>query len=386
MFEIEKLQKYPIYKKYESMLEIPFFTKNMYMKNFPEMWMTDLLKKRILENSVEYASTSGTSSERMMIIRPKNWWKSEFDFYYSLHPVLSGLINSRKASLTTAVCSETVCFKEDPGMEKRLINGSLYLNLSSNPFDWSKGDIERIIQELQFYKPEILDIDPIYFSIFWDKLKRYGLFLTLDSVKAITTCYEFLSISSINSIKEFMPDIPIVNVFGSTETGILYLQDIQSNCLYFSPLRLKISFQDLHQNSNLKLAMIDTHKNIFMPLVKYVTDDLFMVWSDANSNHFRYKGRRNDLIFVNDKFINLDDLDQMLEPISSEIVAFQAFFGKSNLKLNIVIKFGSDIDADAIAKVIASKLNLSIQCSIIKSFTPEKSGKFKMLQVKETEF
>ena len=69
--QIDKIQELPIYKNKK---EGEFLVKKDIVDNFPNNF-------GITENendNIEYATTSGTTSNRMEIIRPKGWWQENW--------------------------------------------------------------------------------------------------------------------------------------------------------------------------------------------------------------------------------------------------------------------------------------------------------------------
>lgn len=376
MFKIEDLRKYPIYRNYEAIDQLPIFTKDMLSKRFPEPWQNEELSNAIQTNGVEFASTSGTSSERMLIVRKKNWWHEEFKHYYSLHPTLGRLFGAKKVSLTTAICSDTACYREAPTMEKRILNGALYLNINENPFHWNEIDIRRMVGEISQYQPVILDIDPIYFAIFEDKAKQYGIELDFTSVGVITLCYEFVTRSAYESIAKHFPEIPIVNVFGSTETGILFLQDGLTGKMYFSNDRLTLTLSECPNAPGLYRSLVSSRKNQFMPLVNYQTGDLFTKFDCEGECHLSFKGREKELLILNNKPFLPADLDDLMLGFRNKILVYQFEIAQSHLILKLVLKNHEQIQIRQIQDFLADQLNSVAQCSIVSQIQPEKSGKF----------
>lgn len=50
----------------------------MIMKSFPNKWMSNKIKEAFMCENYESTYTSGSTSERMQIVRPKDWWKGEY--------------------------------------------------------------------------------------------------------------------------------------------------------------------------------------------------------------------------------------------------------------------------------------------------------------------
>ena len=79
--QIDKIQELPIYKNKK---KGEFLVKKDIVDNFPNNF-------GITENendNIEYATTSGTTSNRMEIIRPKGWWQEEYKRTYKNNPLL----------------------------------------------------------------------------------------------------------------------------------------------------------------------------------------------------------------------------------------------------------------------------------------------------------
>ena len=105
--QIDKIQELPIYKNKK---EGEFLVKKDIVDNFPNNF-------GITENeneNIEYATTSGTTSNRMEIIRPKGWWKEEYKRTYKNNPLLKEYLEKKynKAIFTTAQCSNLMCFMD----------------------------------------------------------------------------------------------------------------------------------------------------------------------------------------------------------------------------------------------------------------------------------
>lgn len=87
----EHVREVPLYKElYGSLIDqddldlekLPELTKEHIVKGFPKNWISPFLKKIIAENRYEFMTTSGTTSERMQLIRPINWWFGEQKRFY----------------------------------------------------------------------------------------------------------------------------------------------------------------------------------------------------------------------------------------------------------------------------------------------------------------
>ena len=61
-----------------SLNKLVIIDKSMIMKSFPNKWMSNKIKEAFMCENYESTYTSGSTSERMQIVRPKDWWKGEY--------------------------------------------------------------------------------------------------------------------------------------------------------------------------------------------------------------------------------------------------------------------------------------------------------------------
>ena len=155
----------PIYRQQKG----EYLLKKDIVTNFPQNFMISK------NNKYEYATTSGTTSDRMEIIRKVGWWQEEYKRTYSNNPKLNKYLEKslHKVIFTTAQCSNLICFVDKPPLEKRIIGNTLYVNNSFNPWSWTKEDIEQITDEINYFKPFYMDADPIYLSVYLFLKEKY---------------------------------------------------------------------------------------------------------------------------------------------------------------------------------------------------------------------
>lgn len=158
-----------------SLNKLVIIDKSMIMKSFPNKWMSNKIKEAFMCENYESTYTSGSTSERMQIVRPKDWWKGEYKrtANYNKYLMQKEINNWKKAILTTAICSNMACYLETPSYEERIIHNTLFLNIHPDPNTWKKTDIERICYEIELFKPLYIDVDPIYLSILLIIIKTY---------------------------------------------------------------------------------------------------------------------------------------------------------------------------------------------------------------------
>ena len=171
-------------------------------------------------------------------------------------------------------CSSNLCPYEDHPFPHRYFDGTVYLNLSSDPFAFLESEWDRIVLELQATQPEVLEGEPVYLSL----------------------------------LAEVFP-APQVDLYGSTEAGYIFVgeafrdnsQVIDDNAFVeLTPWR---GLKDVFQIS------VTTRGREAMPLLRYRTGDIVQKFPTG----FRLLGRESNLYFRQDgSMVSPTDVDAAL--------------------------------------------------------------------------
>ncbi len=366
--------KIPFFKNrgYQDLIDIrnaPFTSKMDYIQSFPNEWITDEVKSDIRNNLCETAFTSGTTSNRMQLVRKTGWWLEE---YKRMSCVNSYLIEhygenskEKKAILTTASCSNLLCFIELPTLEERIKNGALYLNMSTSPFEWSEADVIRIITELNEYAPTYLDADPIYLAILIAKGRELGI--TINSPKCITLSYEFCPSVTRKYIQDFFKDALIISLFGATEYGYVFCECSEGE-YHWCTEDMIIDFIPIENSPNFFELCVTSYKNQYMPFIRYLTGDIFLVEKKSDDKCLcgikskrmtaTYLGRKKDYTMNFPLFQG--EFDQIMTSSVLHLPVFLYSICIQNKEINISIityKTCGVIDIDEIKKNIITKLS-----------------------------
>jgi len=178
-------------------------------------------KTGVETGEVELVMTSGTTEDRSSIVWYQPWWDDSEHAAATLHAGLDKVINGRQreAVLTTPLCAGTVCHIGDLPVNERTMGRLLFLNQQADPACWTARDMDRMIHELDDFKPELLEADPAYLAI----LCRYAVASGQSLFKPdfVSLTYEFPSRLHYRQIRQAFPDTPVLSSYGSTETGHL---------------------------------------------------------------------------------------------------------------------------------------------------------------------
>jgi phenylacetate-CoA ligase len=261
-------------------IDLPLLEKSDLIAAYPRHFMTPALQGALHEQQVEYATTSGTTSDRLQLMRRKGWWADEFERGYRYCPVLADFSMQRdpKASLTTAICSANICYLDNPVYENRISGNTLYLNARPNPNTWSAQDIERIGQELHRHAPRLLEVDPVYLALYLCKRAEFGIADALYRPSAITCSYEYLTAP----VKAYLTSsfgCPVLGLYGSTELGVLFIED-GHGMFRRCPERSICELLPIIPQQHIYELVVTSWKNELMPLLRYCTGDLVELFPD----------------------------------------------------------------------------------------------------------
>ncbi|MDB4385289.1 CoF synthetase [Opitutaceae bacterium] len=274
--------------------EIPRLTKRDIVEHGHESFFEDYkeIERGLEEERFEYESTSGTTSGPMTVIMEEGWWDAQTARAYETSPVLRPFVGKahRKCILAPVSCSSNLCPYEDHPFPHRYLDGTVYLNLTSDPFVFQESEWDRIVTEVQAVKPDIIEGEPIYLSLLARALSRRNV--EVPSVKAVILTYGKASLQHSRRIAEVI-NAPQVDLYGSTEAGYLFVGDafadnsqpIDSNAfIELVPYR---ELQDTFQ------IIVTTRDREAMPLLRYHTGDIVQKLSAG----YRVLGREGGLYF-----------------------------------------------------------------------------------------
>ena len=360
-------------------------TKEQVNQSFPTQWMTKQLHQAIQENKVEWATTSGTTSDRLQIIRPKNWWVQEYTWLnQTLYPEQTNIV--KRAVLTTAMCSADVCSMTQPTYSERCLHEALYLNIHHDPNVWQKEDLIRMVKELSDWQPQYLLADPVYLLLFIKGLKKHKIDIPSWSFDKIVVGYEYLTYFNRKIIQAFFPHQSLRQLYGSTETGFHILED-EDHSLKCHHQKATISL--LKWKKNIYEVIISSWKNPFMPLINYRIGDLVKVDSNAEVIEqplaiLAFQGRKKETLEIEGETFCLGEFEELLGTQDVPIAQYQIRRSGSDLRFIYTTTNDEPLPDSLVcgirsqfSKIISAKSNLIFDHH--RSLSPQSSGKFRIL-------
>ena len=195
---------------------------------FPENFLGSgrSLDALVRDKSVEVDHTSGTSEERLQVIFGRNWWADQEERALRLNPFVARVLDehpgARRATLTSPACNGLSCPSVWQSRAHRTSGNSLFVNIARIPFLLGEANLARMATEILEWSPQFLDVDPVHGARFALYCERRGL--RFSTVQFVLCSYEFVSVVH-RRILERVFGVPVFNLYGSTETGHLLMEN-----------------------------------------------------------------------------------------------------------------------------------------------------------------
>ena len=172
---------------------------------------------------IELVTTSGTTDDQVTNVWYQPWWDASEAASWQLNAHARAVATGahREAILTSPWCTGFPCEDGSLTREQRTLGRFLYLSERSNPSSWSDALMERMVDELNAFRPVVLEANPSFLA----RLSRYiaSRRLRVYSPKLIVLTYENPSILHYRQIGRAF-DAPIANSYGSTEAGYVFME------------------------------------------------------------------------------------------------------------------------------------------------------------------
>ena len=362
---------------------LPFLTKRDWQKDFPANFLPWASSVEDLEDhpEIELDFTSGTSGERTPLIMPRGWWalQERRALFLNRHVarILDKISSPRRATLSAPVCNGDISYIGRPSFADRSVGETLYLSLSANPWLWGDAEFERIATEIARWQPDFLDLDPVYGAAFAGFCRERRL--RFPTVKFILSSYEFVSTVHRRLIEEVFA-VPVFNLYGSTETGHLLMEDEHQ--------RLRPSgetaFLECVEPSPEGAAqlVVTTLSNDAMPLVRYRIGDYVERLPDESGDHFRLLGRVRDAFQIAGRIVTTAEVDACFAAMTG-IAHYQlAQIAADRFRLRYIAD-GTGPDSACLARLHDELKGLlgtgsDIALEQVDQLLAERSGKFRL--------
>ena len=270
--------------------DLPRITKSQLREHSPEGFLpAGLDLKTLLDRGlIEEESTSGTSGASVRVIFGQTWWAEQERRALVRNPFLAQLFGARpslrRCVLTTPGCSGVSCFNRWLNLEQRTLGDSLFVNQSRIPFTLGEEKLAVMAKEVADWAPTFLDVDPVHGAWFALHCERHGL--RFPSLRFILTSYEYTSVVH-RAIMERVFGVPVINLYGSSETGHLLVE--HDDVMLPSPETATLESTAAEGIGEL---LVTTLTNPYLPLLRYEIGDFV----ERTTEGYRVHGRKRDAL------------------------------------------------------------------------------------------
>ena len=362
-----------------SLSQLPRLTKAELREHSPHHLLPSRfnLSQLIAKGIVEEENTSGTSGASVGVVFGVHWWAEQEARALRQNNFIKKILDeepaARRAVFTTPGCSGVSCFARWLNFEQRIIGSTLYVNQSRIPFSIPDDKLQSMAEETQRWQPKFLDVDPVHGMWFALYCERHGL--TFPSLKFIISSYEFTSVLH-RRIMERVFGVPVINLYGSSETGHLLIETASSE-MVTSPETAFLELCDMDAQGIGQL-LVTTRTNPYLPLLRYEIGDL----AEILPNGYRIHGRVRDALRRPDQsLLSTYQVDQTFRDIVgvAHYQVRQSTDGKCEVFLlpenpGDALSSTKAIVAERLTQLVGSPINIAV----VPLIPPEDSGKFRL--------
>ena len=355
---------------------LPRITKSQLREHSPEGFLPAgiSLKDLLARGLIEEESTSGTSGASVRVVFSQTWWGEQERRALIRNPFLARLLGEktslRRAVLTTPGCSGVSCYNRWLNLEQRTLGDSLFVNQSRIPFTLGEEKLAGMAKEVADWAPAFLDVDPVHGAWFALHCERHGL--RFPSLRFILTSYEYTSVVH-RAIMERVFGVPVINLYGSSETGHLLIE--HDGAMLLSP---ETAILESTATDGIGELLVTTLTNPYLPLLRYEIGD----YVEHTANGFAVHGRKRDALRAADgRTLTTRMIDQCFADVAgiAHYQLRQKADGSAHLFLLPAVE-GDDLTS-AQAKLTAELSHLlgaTVTAESVSLIAPEDSGKFRL--------
>lgn len=287
-----ELQTAPL--KWSSYREIPALSKKEIVESGHRAFFDDyaVIERGLATRQFEYESTGGTTQSPMTVIMEDGWWNAQTARAYRAHALLAPYADRpyRKCVLAPVGCSSNICPYEDQPFPHRYFDGTVYLNLTSDPFVFPESEWDRIVTELQAVQPEVIEGEPVYLSLLARAVQKRGVHV--PSVKVVILTYGKASRQHAQRIAEVFPAHQ-VDLYGSTEAGYIFVGEAFKDDSRVIDDNVFVEIAPYLNQPDVFQIYVTTRDREAMPLLRYHTGDIVR----RTPTGYRLLGREGGLYF-----------------------------------------------------------------------------------------
>jgi phenylacetate-CoA ligase len=361
---------------------LPLIAKREMRAGFPANFLPENQSLQALLDSqaIELEHTSGTSDERLPVIFARGWWDEQearaLRLNEFIRPILDENPEPRRATLTAPSCNGLTCPTVWMSREQRTVGQTLFVNLARIPFLLTDSELARMASEISAWAPVFLDIDPVHGLRFALYCEQQGL--RFPSLRFIISSYEFTSVVHRRILTRVF-QIPVFNLYGSTETGHLLMENVAGEMKpVFANAFLEMAELD---EQGIGALVVTTLTNDFMPLLRYRIGDLAQKFTAPYGTNYVIHGRARDALRDRDgRRVTTWQVDQCLAALEgvAHYEVRQEADGMATFRFVPEPQGPASENVAAVAGRLAALLAFPVKTVSMPTLVPAASGKFRL--------
>jgi phenylacetate-coenzyme A ligase PaaK-like adenylate-forming protein len=233
------------------------------------------LDAALAAGEVELVKTSGSTGDRVVNAWHQPWWDASEAASWRLNARAraAAVGEHPEAILTSPWCTGMPCEDEYLAMRQRTLGRFLYLSERSDPSAWDEALMDRMVVELNEFKPVVIEANPSFLARLSRHIAKRGLRAHAPAIIILT--YENPSILHHRQIRAAF-DAPVASSYGSTETAYVFMEceagrmhQVAESChVDFLP------FAPEHGGPDIGRILVTTFDNPWRSLVRFDVGDV----------------------------------------------------------------------------------------------------------------
>jgi phenylacetate-CoA ligase len=266
--------EHPVDRRYAAM---PALKKSDIREYFPQGFVPQEydIGRGLDSGEIHLVKTSGSSDIRVTNIWNQEWWDASERASWKLNSHAARVATGSHAEAILANPRNVGFISNDADLpfEKRRLSRFLYLNEKTDPTAWSPELMDRMIHELDIYKPAVLEANPSLLA----RLSRYAAAAGKKVFQPglIVFTYEYPSRLHYRQIGRVFT-APTASSYGTTESGYVFMQ-CEAGKFHQNSEFCRVDLQPLkseHGGPQLCRMLVTTFNNPWYYMMRFDVGDL----------------------------------------------------------------------------------------------------------------
>ncbi len=256
---------------------MPATTKRDIREHFPEgILPADQDVNLGLKNGeITLVETTGTTADKIINLWNQKWWDASERASWKLNALAHSIATGehREAILANPLNVGFISDNIDLPIDKRRLSRFLYLNEKTDPTSWTSRHMDRMIEELDIFKPAVLEANPSFLG----RLCRYAAAAGKKPYQPglVVFTYEYPTVLHLRQVNRIFSS-PLASSYGTTETGYVFMQ-CEAGKFHQNTDFCRVEFQPLkreHGGPSLGRLLVTTFDNPWYYMLRFDVGDL----------------------------------------------------------------------------------------------------------------